>query len=126
MKITVTQKGSTKNTMSLLKRILSRSYLQSLEHYGQLGVEALSSATPVRTGATADAWRYKIEVDNKATKIVWTNSNTVDGCNVALLIQYGHGTRNGGYVQGIDFINPAIRPIFTGFADNIWREVMRK
>lgn len=126
MKVTVTQKGSTKNTMSFLKRILSRSYLQNLEHYGQLGVDALASATPVRTGATANAWRYRIEVDNRATKITWTNSNTVDGCNVALLIQYGHGTRNGAYVQGIDFINPAMKPIFKGFADDIWREVMRK
>lgn len=126
MKVTVTQKGSTKNTMTFLKRILSRSYLQYLEHYGELGVDALAAATPVRTGATANAWRYKIEVDNKATKITWTNSNTIDGCNVALLIQYGHGTRNGGYVQGIDFINPAIRPVFKGFADDIWREVMKK
>ena len=125
MKVTTRKKGSITNTMNLFKRILSRSYLQDLERYGQLGVNALAVATPRRTGLTADSWRYKIEVNDRETKVVWTNSNTVDGVNVAILIQYGHGTRNGGYVEGIDFINPAIKPIFQGFADDIWREVMK-
>ena len=125
MKITTTKAGSIKNTMSFLKRILSRRYLQNLEHYGQLGVDALKAATPRKTGKTADSWKYKIEVNNQNTKIVWTNSNTVDGVNVAILIQYGHATKNGGFVQGIDFINPAMRPVFQGFADEIWREVVK-
>ena len=124
MRITARKRGSIKNTMGFLKRIMSRSYLRNLEHYGELGVKALASNTPRRTGLTADSWQYHIEVDDAKTKIVWTNSNTVDGCNVAILLQYGHGTRNGGYVEGIDFINPAMRPVFQGFADNIWREVM--
>ena len=125
MKITATKKGSITNTMNMLKRLLSRDYLHSLERYGQLGVEALASATPVKTGKTAASWKYRIEVDDRKTRITWTNSNTVDGCNVALLLQYGHGTRNGGYVEGTDFINPAIQPVFQGFADDLWREVMK-
>ena len=125
MKVTTTKKGSIKNTMGFFRRILNREYLHSLEEYGQLGVGALSAATPRKTGLTADSWKYHIEVDSTKTKIVWTNSNTVDGCNVAILLQYGHGTRNGGYVEGIDFINPAMKPVFQGFADNLWREVMK-
>lgn len=125
MRITTRKRGSITNTMGFLKRILNRSYLQNLEHYGELGVKALSSATPKKTGLTADSWQYHIEVDGTKTRLVWTNSNTVDGVNVAILLQYGHGTRNGGYVEGIDFINPAMRPVFQGFSDELWREVMK-
>ena len=124
MKITTTKRGSIKNTMGFLKRLMSRSYLQNLERYGELGVKALEEATPKKTGATAAAWKYHIEVDKTRTRLVWTNSNTVDGVNVAILLQYGHGTRNGGYVQGTDFINPAMKPVFQGFADELWKEVM--
>ena len=125
MRITTRKAGSIKNTMGLLQRILSRSYMNKLQHYAELGVAALSEATPKRTGKTAASWGYEIEVGPETTKLTWTNSNVNDGVNVALLIQYGHGTGTGGYVQGIDYINPAMQPMFQGFADDIWREAVR-
>jgi len=125
MRVTTKKSGSIKNTMGFLNRILSRSYLQKLEHYGQMGVDALAAATPRRTGKTAASWGYEIEVNDHNTKLVWTNSNVVDGVNVAILIRYGHGTGTGGYVQGIEYIEPAMKPLFQGFADDIWKEVMR-
>lgn len=125
MRITTHKRGSITNTMGFLKRNLSRGYLHKVEHYAQLGVEALAAATPRRTGKTAASWGYKIEIDNHKTKIIWTNDNVNDGVNVALLIQYGHGTGSGGYVQGINYINPAMEPLFKGFADDIWKEAMK-
>ena len=125
MRITTKKSGSITNTMGLLKRILSRGYLAKLEQYGQMGVEALSAATPERTGATAAAWGYEIEINGNRTKLTWTNSNVNDGVNIALLIQYGHGTGTGGYVQGIDYINPAMKPMFEHFADDLWKEATR-
>jgi len=125
MRVTTTKRGSITNTMNFLNRILSRSYVQKLEQYGQMGVDALAAATPRRTGKTAASWGYEIEVDNHSTKLVWTNTNVNDGVNVALLIRYGHGTGTGGYVQGIEYIEPALKPLFQGFADDIWKEVMR-
>ena len=126
MRVTTKKRGSIKNTMNFLNRILSRSYLQKLEQYGQMGVDALAAATPRRTGKTAASWGYEIELNDQNTKLTWTNSNVVDGVNVVVLIRYGHGTGTGGYVQGIDFIEPAMKPLFQGFADDIWKEVMRK
>ena len=125
MRVTTTKAGSIKNTMNFLNRILSRSYLQKLEQYGQMGVDALAAATPRKTGKTAASWGYEIEVGDHNTKLTWTNTNVNDGVTVVLLIRYGHGTGTGGYVQGIDFIEPAMRPLFQGFADDIWKEVMR-
>lgn len=125
MRVTTTKRGSITNTMNFLNRILSRSYMQKLEQYGQMGVDALAAATPRRTGKTAASWGYEIEVDNRTTKLVWTNTNVKDGVNIALLIRYGHGTGTGGYVQGIEYIEPALKPLFQGFADDIWKEVMR-
>ena len=95
-----------------------------LNKYGQKGVEALASATPKDTGLTADSWGYEIKKGPNETSITWTNSNVVDGWfNVALMIQYGHGTATGVYVEGIDYINPAIRSIFDAMAEEIWKEV---
>ena len=122
--IKVTQHGDFKNTMSFLKKIQKRDYLKKLEKYAELGVQALSEATPKDTGKTADSWKFKIEVDNHKTRIVWTNDNINDGACIALLLQYGHGTRNGGWVQGIDYINPAMRPMFEEFANDAWKEVV--
>lgn len=119
------QRGSTKNTMSFLKRIKSREYLKNLEKFGEYGVAALSAATPMDTGKTAQSWGYSIEIDDKGGRIAWTNSNANDGANVAILIQYGHGTRSGTYVEGIDYINPAMRPLFEELARNVWKEVTR-
>lgn len=117
--INIRQKGDFKNTEKLLRKIAGRDYIKVLSRYGQEGVRALSAATPKDTGLTAASWSYKIETDDKGFKIVWINSNS----NVALWLQYGHGTRNGGYVTGRDYINPAIRPIFDKIAERAWKEV---
>lgn len=96
-----------------------------LDKYGKRGVEALREATPKDTGKTADSWTYEIvEEPNGNLKIVWHNTNVVDDwANIAILLQYGHATKNGGYVQGRDYINPAIDSIFTNMADEAWKEV---
>lgn len=97
---------------------------KSLTAYGERGVALLSSATPTRSGLTANSWSYEIENSNGSARIVWTNSNIVgEKYNLAILIQYGHGTGTGGYVTGIDYINPTLRPLFEEMANSIWKEV---
>ena len=96
-----------------------------LDQYGKQGVKALSAATPDDTGKTADSWHYKIERKNGQTSISWYNDHVVDGVNIAVIIQHGHGTRNGGWVEGRDYINPAMQPIFDSIAQNVWREVTK-
>lgn len=98
-------------------------YLDALHRYGQEGVDALSAATPRDTGTTAASWSYEVRHGNNEVSIYWNNSNAPYGVPVAVLIQYGHTTRNGGYVQGIDYINPALRPVFDKIANDIWKEV---
>jgi hypothetical protein len=117
-------RGNTNKTESFLRRRHKLS-IGRLEYYGQLGVDALSSATPVRTGLTAASWSYEIIETENTTSIVWKNSNVVDGYPIAMILQYGHGTRNGGYVQGIDYINPALQPIFDKMSEEAWLEVTR-
>ncbi len=90
-----------------------------------MGVDALSAATPVDTGLTASSWGYEIHSSGATSSIVWTNSNVNDGIPIAILIQYGHGTRSGAYVQGRDFINPAMRSVFDNIANAVWKEVTR-
>lgn len=97
----------------------------NLDEYAQLGVAALASATPLRSGETAGSWYYEIEKTGTSAVINFLNSNINDGVPIAIILQYGHGTGTGGYVQGQDYINPAIRPIFEEMADQIWREVTR-
>ena len=94
-----------------------------LNKYGQKGVEMLAAATPKESGKTASSWSYEIEDLGSGARIVWKNSNVNNGEVIALLLQYGHGTGTGGYVQGIDYINPAIQGIFEQMADEAWREV---
>lgn len=95
-----------------------------LNKYGREGVEALASATPIESGETAVSWDYEIVSNGSGYSIYWTNSNINKGVNIAIILQYGHGTGTGGYVSGIDYINPAIAPIFERFAEMAWREVM--
>lgn len=95
-----------------------------LTKYANEGVNALRSATPVQTGKTANSWSYKIERTGSGASIFWTNSNINNGVNIAVILQYGHGTGTGGYVQGRDYINPAMRPVFDKIADSAWREVV--
>ena len=121
--IKVTHKGDFSKTQRFFNRLLNREYLNILAKYGQEGVEALSAATPRDTGKTAASWNYSITHDSRKTVIGWYNTNVNDGCNVALIIQYGHGTNGGTYVSGRDYINPVVQPIFDEIADNVWKEV---
>ncbi len=125
--IKIIQKGDFKRSHKLLEKITNRHYMSILNQYGRKGVEALASATPVRTGLTANSWDYHIEQKDGSYAIVWTNSNVVNGyANIAILLQYGHGTRNGGYVSGRDYINPAIQPVFDEIAEKVWKEVSKE
>ena len=117
------QKGSFSNLEKMLKASIGKDYRHILERYGQEGVSALSAATPKDTRKTADSWSYEIKKEKDSFSIVWKNTNIVDGVNIAIILQYGHGTRNGGYVQGIDYINPALAPIFKKLADAAWKEM---
>ena len=123
--ITVAQKGDFKKTNKYLKKLADAEFFKHLDRYGQLGVEALSEATPRDTGLTAESWGYTIEADNKHATITWTNSNDANGWfNVALGLQYGHGTGTGGWVSGIDYINPAMQSVFQKMVLDIWMEVI--
>jgi hypothetical protein len=117
--------GNFNNSKKFFDRMSNRTYLKVLDKYGQQGVQALSSATPLGTGRTASSWSYEIHQTGGGWEIIWTNSNVNQGVNIALILQLGHGTGTGGYVAGRDYINPAIRPIFDGMADAIWEEVTR-
>ena len=122
------QKGDFKHTETYLNKLLKLDYISVINKYGEKGVEALKNATPKDTGKTAESWYYKIvENKNKGTiKLVFSNSNTIKGIPVAILIYYGHGTRNGGYVQGRDYINPVLQPLFDQMAKDIFKEVKAK
>lgn len=116
-------KGDFSKTEKFFNSLLKLDYLNVLERYGQAGVAALASATPKDSGLTAASWDYEITHNGKKTTIAFTNSNISNGVNIAIILQYGHGTRNGGYVAGRDYINPAIQPIFDKIANEAWREV---
>ncbi|MBQ0088391.1 MAG: HK97 gp10 family phage protein [Prevotellaceae bacterium] len=106
--------------------LLSRKYYKMVDHYAQKGVIALIDATPKESGQSADSWGYRISIDSERTKIEWTNSNlTSDGTPIVVLLQYGHATRNGGYVEGFDFINPALDSVFKDIADSAWMEATK-
>lgn len=122
--IQLTESGSFQKTFKFLKGMQEKSFLKKLDKYGRQGVAALASATPVRTGLTANSWNYEIEYNDDNVVVSWYNTNVVnDWFNVAIMIQYGHGTGTGGWVQGIDYINPAIQPIFEKMAADMWIEV---
>lgn len=118
-------KGDFSKTSNFLKNAKNGVDLRVLETYGRKGVEALKSATPVDTGLTANSWYYKIERTKSSVKLVFCNSNIQNGVPIAIILQHGHGTRNGGWVEGRDYINPAIQPIFDEIANNLWREVTK-
>lgn len=116
-------RGDFKKTRKFLKNLDEKDWYSILNLYGEYGVAALASNTPVDTGKTSQSWSYTVEKRRDGYTIHWKNSNVQNGANIALLIQYGHGTRNGGYVQGLDYINPAIRPVFREMVGDIWEEV---
>lgn len=123
--ITFRQKGDLSKLTKFLERAKEVIKLGDLDKYGREGVAALKSATPVESGLTANSWYYKIENRNGSATISFHNSNIQNGVSIAIILQYGHGTRNGGWVQGRDYINPAIQPIFDKIADSAWREVVK-
>lgn len=123
--VMVVHKGNFNKTEKFLKSLLDKKFIKNLDRYGQEGVQALANATPKDTGLAASSWDYEIVNNEGSVELWWTNDNVEGGVHVVILIQYGHGTRNGGYVQGIDFINPALKPIFNKIADKVWKEVVR-
>ena len=123
--ITFRQKGDFSKLKRYLEKVKSVVKLSDLDKYGKEGVAALASATPVDTGLTASSWSYEIKHQNGRVSITFKNSNIQNGVPIAIILQYGHGTRNGGWVQGRDYINPAIQPIFDKIANDAWREVTK-
>ena len=121
--VTFRHRGNFNKLEKFLNKVADKSYLNVLDKYGQLGVQDLSAATPVDSGATASSWTYEIEGGSGTTTISWLNTNENKGVNIAVILQYGHGTGTGGYVQGRDYINPAMRPVFDEIAEQAWREV---
>lgn len=123
--ISFRQKGDFSNLSSYFEKVKEKVKLGDLDKYGRAGVAALASATPVDSGQTANSWYYEIERQNGSVSIVFNNSNVNKGVPIAIILQYGHGTGTGGWVQGRDYINPAIQPIFDEIANNAWKEVTK-
>ena len=124
--ISVRQKGDFSKVTRFLERSKEAAKVSDLDRFGREGVAALASATPVDSGLTASSWYYEIERSNGSVSISFCNSNIQNGVPIAIILQYGHGTRNGGWVQGRDYINPAIQPIFDKIADSAWKEVTKR
>lgn len=122
--IKVSTKGDFKNLTKFLRKITHRDPMPYLEKLGQAGVIALSQATPQDTGLTAASWYYEVEEVKDGYEVRWLNSNVNKGVNIAVLIQYGHGTNGGGFVQGVDYINPALADLFERAKIDIWKEVI--
>ena len=123
--ITFKQHGDFKNLTNFFERAKEVVGIGVLDKYGKLGVQALASATPFDSGETASSWYYELENNNGCTSIKFCNSNIQNGVPIAIILQYGHGTRNGGWVQGRDYINPAIQPIFDEIVESAWKEVTK-
>lgn len=123
--INIRQKGDFKNLSSFLEKTKEKLNLGLLDKYGREGVAALQAATPKDTGRTSESWYYKIERKNGSVSLTFHNSNQNKGVPIAIILQYGHATGNGGYVEGVDYINPALRPIFDKIAEEAWKEVKK-
>lgn len=123
--ISFSHRGDFSKTERYLKRLKEAARLKILDKYGREGVAALASATPIESGLTASSWHYKITSKNGSIALEFYNSNIQNGVPIAIILQYGHGTGTGGYVQGRDYINPAIQPVFDRLADEVWREVTK-
>ena len=123
--ISFTQKGDFSKTISFLNKAAKDVPASILDQYGKEGVAALSANTPVESGLTANSWTYKTRSSGGVTSISWYNTNVVNGVPIAIILQYGHGTQNGGWIKGQDYINPAIKPIFDKIQERVWQEVNR-
>ena len=125
MGIKIQQRGDFKRTKKFLEQATKSDFRSVLEKYGQEGVHALSAATPIDSGITASSWDYEIVQEKESFRIYWTNSNINNGVVIAVILQLGHGTGTGGYVEGRDYINPALQPVFDALAQAAWEEVQR-
>ena len=123
--ISFRQKGDFSKLTRFLERAKNLVHLSDLDRYGREGVATLASATPVDTGKTAASWYYDIKINKESASITFNNSNIQNGVPIAIILQYGHGTRNGGWVEGRDYINPVIQPIFDKIAEEAWKEVTK-
>lgn len=123
--ISFRQKGDFSKLTSFLEKAKEAVKIGDLDHYGREGVAALASATPIDTGLTAQSWYYEIKRTDNSVSISFHNKNIQNGVPIAIILQYGHGTGNGGWVQGRDYINPAIQPIFDKIANDAWKEVRK-
>lgn len=123
--ITFRQKGDFSKLTRYFQRVKERVRRSDLDKFGRAGVAALESATPIDTGLTASSWYYKVEITKESARISFHNSNIQNGVPIAIILQYGHGTGTGGWVEGRDYINPAIQPIFDSIANNAWEEVTK-
>lgn len=124
--ITFRHKGNFRKITNYLEKAKEAVHLGILDKYGRRGVAALESATPIDSGLTASSWYYEIIQENGKATITFNNSNIQNGVPIAIILQYGHGTNNGGWVEGRDYINPAIQPIFNEIANEAWKEVTKK
>ena len=125
MMIKIEQKGNFSKSTNFLKNLTKSKFTKDLDKFGRKGVEALKSVTPIDTGLTASSWYYEIIEEKNSTKINFCNSNIQNGVPIAVILQYGHGTRNGGWVEGRDYIKPRRPPIFDAIANNAWKEVTK-
>lgn len=123
--ISFRQKGDFSKLTRFLERAKNLVHLSDLDKFGREGVAALASATPVDTGKTAASWNYEVAINKESASITFNNSNIQNGVPIAIILQYGHGTRNGGWVEGRDYINPVIQPIFDKIAEEAWKEVTK-
>ena len=123
--ISFRQKGDFSKLTRFLERAKNLVHLSDLDKFGREGVAALASGTPVDTGKTAASWYYDIKINKESASITFNNSNIQNGVPIAIILQYGHGTRNGGWVEGRDYINPVIQPIFDKIAEEAWKEVTK-
>lgn len=121
--ISFKQSGDFSKTINFLTKSNTNAITNILEQFGKEGVTALSQNTPVDSGLTANSWNYRINSSRGSATISWYNSNVVEGVSIAVILQYGHGTQNGGWIEGRDYINPAIKPIFDKIANKAWEEV---
>jgi hypothetical protein len=123
MSFSITSDGDWKKTEKWLRDLNRGKLYSSLQSYGDRGVAALRSATPVDRGLTANSWTYDVKISRDSAEITWSNTNVNSGANIAILLQYGHGTGTGGFVSGRDYINPAIQPIFDQIEKDVWKKV---
>ena len=124
--ISLTSKGDFRKTEKFMKNARTKKLMSILKQYGEEGIAALMVATPLDTGRTASSWRYEIKIENNCIRLVFHNDNIQNGVPIAIILQYGHGTGTGGWVEGRDYINPAIQPVFDKIAKSAWKEAIIK